>query len=72
VLVREATADELALAQAALKRQRGLFANAPDAAKKLISVGEWPGEATLDPAEHAAWTQVCLMLLNLDETLSKP
>ena len=26
---------------------------------------------TVDPAEHAAWTTLCLLILNLDETLSK-
>ncbi len=43
----------------------------PADATKLVSVGESPRPAGLDPAEHAAWTCVCNAILNLDETLNK-
>jgi hypothetical protein len=40
-------------------------------AAKLLQVGEAKSDATLNPAEHAAWTSLCLMLLNLDEVVTK-
>lgn len=41
------------------------------AALKLLTVGESKRDESLDPAEHAVWTSLCLMLLNLDETVTK-
>ena len=41
------------------------------AATALLTVGESPVAAGLDPSELAAWTAVGNMLLNLDETLTK-
>ena len=41
------------------------------AAAMLLSVGESPRDEELDAAEHAAWTCVASVLLNLDETISK-
>ncbi len=41
------------------------------AARKLLAVGESKPAAQLAPAELASWTGVALLLLNLDETLSK-
>lgn len=43
----------------------------PDAAKKLIAVGESAPDATLAPAELAAWTMVTNLILNLDEVINK-
>jgi len=40
------------------------------AAEQLISTGESRRLSKLAPTEHAAWTTVCLMILNLDETLN--
>ena len=42
-----------------------------DAAKQLVSVGEYPRDESLDPAEHAALSSVCLAILNLDEALTR-
>lgn len=42
-----------------------------EAAVLLISVGEAPRDESLDPAEHAAWTMIGNLLLNLDETITK-
>ncbi len=72
ILVRDPAANEIDVLRTALKKQRAIFAADANAAKKLASVGEWPGEPGIDPAEHAAWTQLCLMLSNLDEAMSKP
>jgi hypothetical protein len=43
----------------------------PQAAVKLISVGDSPRNEKLDPAEHAAWSMIGSVLLNLDETVTK-
>jgi hypothetical protein len=50
---------------------RAHFAADPTAARELSAIGEFARPATLAPAEHAAWTALCLLVLNLDETLSK-
>lgn len=68
---REPEKRELALLQRSLAKAREHFAAKPDAARQLVRTGESPLNATAAPAEHAAWTTVCLMLLNLDETLTK-
>ena len=47
------------------------FSADPDAASRLLSVGEAPRDERLDPVEHAAWTGVCSAILNLDEAVTK-
>ncbi len=39
--------------------------------KRLLLVGESPSDASLDAADHAAFTGLCQLILNLDEALSK-
>ena len=41
------------------------------AAEQLIAVGESPRKSELDPSELAAYTMVCNLILNLDETVTK-
>ncbi|MEL7338854.1 MAG: DUF1553 domain-containing protein [Bacteroidota bacterium] len=43
----------------------------PDQALDLLQQGEMPRDTSLSITEHAAWTGLCSMILNLDETLSK-
>lgn len=40
-------------------------------AKLLLSYGESARDETLNPAEHAAWTMISNLLLNLDESVTK-
>jgi hypothetical protein len=47
------------------------YKSAPEEAAKLIAVGESKPDASLDPAELAAWTMLCNQLMNLDEVLVK-
>jgi len=47
------------------------FQAAPDRALALLDVGESPRDEALDPAEHATWTVLASLLLNLDETLTR-
>lgn len=51
-----------------LERQ---FRDDPSAAQKLLDVGDSEPDPSLDPVDHAAYTALCNLLLNLDETLSK-
>jgi len=53
------------------KKQLQLYRHNPQAAEKLLSVGASQRDSSLDSAEHAAWTTVASMILNLDETISK-
>ena len=52
-------------------RQLAIYQADGDAAKQLVSVGEYPRDESLDPAEHAALSSVCLAILNLDEALTR-
>jgi len=71
VLARDATAAEREILLGGLERSRKQFAADAGAAKKLLSVGESSRAEQLDAAEHAAWTALCLAVLNFDETLTK-
>jgi hypothetical protein len=53
-----------------LGNARAYYQSHHDAADQLIRSGESKRRNTLSPPEHAAWTTVCLMILNLDETLT--
>jgi hypothetical protein len=52
-------------------KQLARFQKDPDAAKKLLSVGESKRSEKLDAAELAAWTTVAGVITNLDETITK-
>ncbi len=54
-----------------LETELATFARNPEAANKLVSVGESPRDKRLDPTVHAAWTTVSSVILNLDETVTK-
>ncbi|VTR92326.1 Uncharacterized protein OS=Chthoniobacter flavus Ellin428 GN=CfE428DRAFT_0196 PE=4 SV=1: PSD1 [Gemmata massiliana] len=71
VTSRKPTEAEQKLLGAALEKQRKLFTADRAPALKLLKVGDSPRNEKLDATEHAALTAVCLMMLNLDETLNK-
>jgi hypothetical protein len=54
-----------------LQTRRAEYRRTPQAAVKLLSVGEAPRDNRLDPRELAAWTTVASVILNLDETITK-
>lgn len=68
---RQPTSSELSTLQSALEKFEAKYEQDQEAAKKLISVGESPANAKLNPAEQAAYTMIASLLLNLDETLNK-
>lgn len=51
--------------------QREQYAHTPDDAAKLIRIGNTPVATGRDTVELAAWTQVCRVILNLHETITR-
>ncbi|MEE2856772.1 MAG: DUF1553 domain-containing protein, partial [Planctomycetota bacterium] len=68
---RSPDADELAEVSEFLTEMRAYFGTNIEAANQLLSVGDSPPGDTIEPAEHAAWTMVCSLILNLDEVVTK-
>ncbi|MES2694125.1 MAG: DUF1549 and DUF1553 domain-containing protein, partial [Verrucomicrobiota bacterium] len=68
---RTPTTKESGVLVSRLGKLRDQFKTDPEAAKQLASAGEVPRPENLDVAEHAAWTALCSLILNLDEALSK-
>ncbi len=62
---------DAAILTAALAKYREQYAADPGSAAKVIATGESKPDAALSPPELAAHTSLALLLLNLDETLSK-
>ena len=71
VLCRPATETELFIWQRSLERAVKSFADQPDDALKFVSIGQSKRNESLSTETHAAWTALCLNILNLDETLTK-
>ncbi len=71
VTTRSPSAAETKILLARLATLRKQFAADVPAARDLASIGEYARPAGLDLVDHAAWTSLCLLVLNLDETLSK-
>ena len=68
---RKATERELSVLMASLEEQKLLFAADPESAKRLLSVGEKPADATFDPIELAAATVVAQAILNHDDAIRR-
>ncbi len=68
---REPTDRELSILLKNYEQRLAEYQADPEAAEKLLNVGESPIEENIDSAQHAAWTCVASMLLNLDETITK-
>ena len=62
---------EAALLQKSLERVQRQFATDKPAAEKLVTVGEYLRDASIDVVEHASYAALANMLLNLDEVLNK-
>jgi uncharacterized protein DUF1553/uncharacterized protein DUF1549/cytochrome c len=70
-LARRAKPDETALLLQRLEYLKTQFSENKESALNLLAVGESPHDPKLDPTEHAAWTALCELILNLDEAISK-
>ncbi len=71
VLSRKPTAQEKPILLASLNRLESQYTKDKPAALKLLAVGESKRDEQLDPAQHAAYTGLCLAILNLDEAVTK-
>ncbi len=68
---RTPTDQELPLLLAALQQSRERYQADPQAAERLMTVGEYPWDQQLDCTEIAAFGSVCSALLNTDEVISR-
>jgi hypothetical protein len=71
VLSRKPDADELTLVAGALAKQRALFAADPEAARKVVHVGESKPKGIAADVDTASWAMIANMVLNLDETIMR-
>ncbi|MCA8995132.1 MAG: DUF1553 domain-containing protein, partial [Planctomycetaceae bacterium] len=71
VLSRDPSAQEESLLTAMLERSRLAFQESPEAAAELLAMGASPRNDSVDAIQHASWTNVCLAVFNLDETLTR-
>lgn len=71
VLGRKARSEELAIWNRSLDRATLVFEAHPEDAIAFTSAGVSKRDENLPVVAHAAWTALCLNLLNLDETLTK-
>jgi hypothetical protein len=65
------TDQELAVLRRAVAREMASYRNDSQAANTYLQVGESPRNESLDPIEHAAWTSIASLILNLSETITK-
>ncbi|QDU20844.1 PSD1 and planctomycete cytochrome C domain-containing protein [Urbifossiella limnaea] len=63
--------EEAAVLRELLARQRAEYAAQPANAARLLAVGDRPAPAGVNPAELAAWTNVCRAVLNLHESITR-
>jgi hypothetical protein len=72
VLGRPPLREEAELLVETYHEQLAQYRQNPDDALALLTVGESPRDASLDACEHAAWTTVASIVLNIDEAITKP
>ena len=70
-LSRPPAAAETAVLYRALARERVRYARDEPAARALLAAGESPRDERIPAPEHAAWTQVASLVLNLSETVMR-
>jgi hypothetical protein len=71
VLSRAPSEAELGILRQSLDRHLTEYRTDPATAKKLLRTGEAKADAKLDAAELAAYAQMCSLILNLDEAVTK-
>ncbi len=63
--------QEFAILARRLQNLQSEYSSSIKEAKKIISIGEHPVDLALSTTDHAAYTALCSLLLNLDETLTR-
>jgi len=71
VVGRPPTGYDMSALRGAHARQLECFAADPAGARALLAVGATPRAESLDPVAHAALASTCLLILNLDEALTR-
>jgi hypothetical protein len=71
ILARHPKADESSLLLQRLEYLKTQFSEEKDSAAKLLAVGESKRDEKLPAIDHAAWTALCELILNLDEAITK-
>jgi hypothetical protein len=71
MLSRSPSAVEMEIVLELFRRQQGVYTKDKAAALKLLAVGESKRLESLDAADHAAWTTVASMILNMDEAITR-
>jgi len=71
VTARKPASEEMGILVKSFERMKTNYAADRKAAEKLLKVGESPRNQQLDVVEHAAMTSLCMLILNLDEALTK-
>jgi len=71
VTARQPDQREAAILLTELSNQRESFQQEPAAAESLLAVGESPRDTSLNAVEHAAFTNVAIAILNLDEAITR-
>ena len=71
VLSRAPNSREAELVRRTLHRELERFQRDPQAAAAYLAIGEADRESSLLVEEHAAWSTVAMLLLNMSETITK-
>jgi hypothetical protein len=71
LLARRLRPEEAAIVRGSFEKFQAYYSAAAEDAKHLIDVGESNVEASVPPADLAAWTMVSNQLMKLDEVLNK-
>ena len=71
VTARAPQRQELAVLRSALQQQKSTYAKDREAARELVAVGESKTTGKTEAGVLAAWTNVCTVLLNMDEAITK-
>ena len=70
-LARPAKAKEKESLLSFLESQRAHYKSGGDDPKKLIGIGFTPAPDKIDPVELAAWTELCRVVINLHESITR-
>ena len=71
VTSRNPSGTEMKVLRSRLAALRAQYASVKESALHLLAVGESKRDERLDPVDHAAFTGLCTLMLNLDEAISK-
>jgi hypothetical protein len=63
--------EEIAILSKRLAALQHQYSELPQQAEEITSIGEFPIATKVDITDHAAFTAICSLLLNLDETITR-